>query len=191
MDKKGLMRVIILSVIVLGIIITPIIYYGSVNAAIYEVETTLSFGSNSPLTADGKDLDRNVNRISYQEVSQVSITKKDIVAHAQLLKDIFGKDVQMHGDDTSTGLSVVELEFSFTLTAPNGKTFNFSFKPRELKAQREVTITTELNENELQRMQGEFSITIYISIKITPPIVALPIIDITLNPISRNFTVEI
>ena len=59
-----------------------------------------------------------------------------------------------------------------------------------MEGNNEFTVKTYLDEDDLNNEVGTFSLNITISIKITPPGMDMPIVDIVLTPVSRSFTVE-
>ena len=183
MGKKLAIGIISVLLIVAAV---PVIVYGGLTTDVYEAETTLSLsGGGEPSAAQpGGSYDYD------PQLSDIAIERKEVSAYQQMWQDVAGERASVESDgEGQDNAAIVDIVIKINLETPSGQVIENEFNPRQMNVENEQTIKIELTEGDLAGETGTFTLTIQISISITPPIMDSPIVELELSPVSQTFEV--
>lgn len=88
-----------------------------------------------------------------------------------------------------TGGANVSVQITFELEFPNGTKKTFSFNPPQNEGVGRKEFQSVLGSNELENTTGNFTLWVTIDVSVTPPNHEDPVVNKTLGPIERTFTI--
>ncbi len=179
--KAGIVLVIVLA----ALVILPIAIYGT-NVDVAQVSLGLSV--SSPLaTASLSDIDSKQAPVFNVGLTDVDVDVTTMNPYEYMLARNTGR-TQVSGDDDQEG-AIVEITITFNLTTPANTSLVFVLTPGSLRGTGAKEVMTLLGPEDGLTTGGEFHLTITIAVKVTPPGFDNPVVDLTLEPVSRTFTV--
>lgn len=163
------------------ILISPVAMYGSdVMTASVVIGLDTQGGSleglicAAPMQAPGSDFD--------PEITDVQVLVARMTPHQYTM----ARNTERVSIRGGTGRDVAHVTIAFELVTPSGETRYFEFEPTGESGPQEISVLLGPEDG---IVAGEFSLTITVSIRITPPGFEAPIVDKALSPVARTFTV--
>ncbi len=179
--KAGIIVIVILA----GLALVPIALYGT------EVEVAyVSFGLSvdSPLSTTGfSGLDMLQIPAFTAGLSNVEVDVDTMNPYEYMLARNTNR-TQVSGADT-TGVAFVEISITFNLTTPSNQSLVFVLTPGSGQGTGDRNIVTLLGPEDGLTISGTFHLSITITVKVTPPGFDEPVVDLTLEPVNRTFTI--
>ena len=179
--KAGIVLIVIVSVLVL----TPIVLYGT-EVDVAQLSFDLSVDSPLP-TASLSDLQPLQIPIFTAGLSNVKIDVSSMNPYDYMIARNTART--QVSDDGSDGEGLVEITITFNLTTPSNNSLVFSLTPGTDQGTGPRNIVTLLGPEDGLTTEGEFRLTITITVKVTPPGFSEPVVDILLDPVDLVFTV--
>lgn len=176
--------VALIAIVILLVATLPIFIYGTA-VNVIEVDTSLQI-SSSPSQSSDIRISQESGGFSISNPS-VEIREKTMTSYEYMIAQSEGLVSTSEGESSSSAL--VDITMTFNLITPNGQELSFTFDPQDLQGTGVKHIIVLLGPEELNNEKGTFSLSITISIKITPPVFDAPVVDMTLDPVNLEFEV--
>lgn len=178
---------IVLAFIVAALVLTPIALYGTeveVAKVSFDlsVESLLSAASVADL--ETMQIPSFIVGMTNPQVEVTSMNPYEyILARNTARTQVSGEGIE--------GQTFVEITITFNLTTPSNQSLVFVLTPGRNQGTGDRTVTVLVGPEDGIATEGEFHLSITITVKVTPPGFENPVVDLTLDPVNLTFTVPV